>query len=91
MPSFLPVPWVTWQRFCVAGVVRERETRRPLQGLVVCAYDKDLITDDYLGECATDGEGRFEIRFTDADFKDAVETRPDLYLCVFERGEKTHR
>jgi carotenoid cleavage dioxygenase len=88
MPSFLPVPWIRWQRFVVDGVVREQESGRPLSGLVVCAFDKDLIKDDYLGECETDAAGRFEIRFTDADFKDAMESRPDIYLCVFAPGTR---
>lgn len=86
MPKFLPVPWIRWQRFRVEGVVREQESGSPLPGLVVCAFDKDLIKDDYLGETETDAEGRFEIRFTDADFKDAIESHPDLYLCVFSPG-----
>ena len=87
MPKFLPVPWIRWQRFRVAGIVQESETGRPLPGLVVCAFDKDVVTDDYLGESETDAVGRFEIRFTDADFKDAVESQPDLYLCVFVPGD----
>jgi hypothetical protein len=86
MPKFLPVPWIRWQRFRVAGVVRESESGRPLRDLLVRAFDKDLVQDDFLGESETDAGGRFEIRFTDADFKDAVESRPDLYLCVFVPG-----
>ncbi len=86
MPKFLSVPWMRWQRFRVTGVIREQESGRPLRGLLVRAFDKDLIRDDYLGEAETDGSGRFEIRFSDADFKDAVESQPDLYLCVFVPG-----
>ena len=88
MRGFLPVPWIRWQRFQVDGVVREQESGRPLPGLVVCAFDKDVLQDDYLGECETDASGRFEIRFTDADFKDATESRPDISLCVFSPGTR---
>ncbi len=88
MPKFLPVPWIRWQRFRVGGVIREKESGRPLQGLVVSAFDKDLVSDDYLGEAETDESGSFEIRFSDADFKDAVESQPDLYLCVFVPGTR---
>ena len=88
MPKFIPVPWVRWQRFRVGGTVREKETGRPLGGLLVCAFDKDALRDDYLGEAETDESGTFEIRFTDADFKDALESQPDLYLCVFVPGTK---
>jgi carotenoid cleavage dioxygenase len=86
MPDFIPVPWIQWQRFRVEGIVREHESGRPLPGVMVCAFDKDVVKDDFLGQCQTDDEGRFTIRFTDADFKDALETRPDLYLCVFVPG-----
>ena len=85
-PHLLPVPWIRWQRFRIDGVVREAGSGRPLPGLLVRAFDKDLLKDDFLGECETDAEGRFTIHFTDADFKDVVESQPDLYLCVFEPG-----
>ncbi len=88
MPQFLPVPWIRWQRFRVEGVIREKESGRPLPGLVVSAFDKDLVSDDYLGEAETDESGSFEIRFSDADFKDAIESQPDLYLCVFVPGTR---
>ncbi len=83
MPRFLPVPWIRWQRYRVAGVIHEEGTGRPLEGLRVAAFDKDVVKDDFLGEAMTDAEGRFEIRFTDADFKDLLESQPDIYLCVF--------
>lgn len=88
MPRLLPVPWIQWKRFHVSGVVRAQGSGEPLAGLVVCAFDEDLVKDDFLGECETDAEGRFEIRFMDADFKDAVESQPDLYLCVFVPGTR---
>ena len=83
MPKFLPIPWIQWKRHRVWGVVVEAETGRPLQGLLVNALDKDVLMDDFLGQCETDAEGKFEIRFTDADFKDFGETKPDIYLTVF--------
>ena len=88
MPDFLQVPWLQWKRFIVSGVVREAESGRAVPGLLVNAFDQDLVKDDYLGQCETDADGRFEIRFTDADFKDVVESRPDLYLCVIAPGSR---
>ena len=70
----------------VVGIVVEEESRRPLAGLRVRAYDKDLIRDDDLGDALTDVEGRFEIRFTEAQFRDFAETAPDLYLRIFDAG-----
>jgi carotenoid cleavage dioxygenase len=86
MPSFLPVPWYRWQRFRIEGVVRERESGRPLPGFTVRAFDRDVLRDDHLGDAPTDADGRFEIRFSDTLFKDAIESRPDIYLCVFAPG-----
>lgn len=88
MPTFLPVPWFRWQRFRVVGVVRELGSGRPLPGLNVCAFDRDVVQDDCLGRCATDETGRFEIHFTDAHFKDWLESRPDIYLCIFAPGSE---
>lgn len=72
-------------RFQIRGVVRERETGRPLPELVVRAYDKDLIFDDVLGFASTGEDGTFSIRFSTEDFKDLWESRPDIYLRVFDR------
>ena len=83
MVKLIPVPWLRWQRFRVSGVICEEESGRPLAGLHVQAFDKDVVSDDFLGDGSTNAEGRFEIRFTDADFKDAVEAQPDIYLRVY--------
>lgn len=86
MAKMIPVPWIRWQHFHVFGVVLEAESGRPLPRLQVQAFDKDLFSDDFLGEATTDDEGRFDIGFTDADFKDAVESQPDIYLTVLAPG-----
>lgn len=71
--------------FRVAGVVEEAETGRPLANLVVRAFDRDLIFDDKVGYTNTDDEGRFEIRFGTERFREFFETRPDLYLRIYDR------
>jgi hypothetical protein len=70
--------------FRVFGVIEEEETGRPLAGLIVRLFDRDLIFDDRIGFTTTDEDGRFEIRFTRADFRDVNESAPDLYLRVFD-------
>jgi len=70
--------------FRVHGSVVEDESGRPLAGLLVRAYDEDLVLDDHLGDARTDVQGRFEVVFTEVQFMDAFETRPDLYLRVFD-------
>jgi hypothetical protein len=75
--------------FRVEGIVEDAETGRALAGLIVRAFDKDLLFDDDLGSCTTDSLGRFLIRFTEDAFRDFAETTPDLYLRVFDsRGEQ---
>jgi carotenoid cleavage dioxygenase len=72
------------QVYRVFGVIEEEETRRPLAGLVVRAFDRDLIFDDRLGFTITDGDGRFEIRYASEQFRDLWESQPDIYLRVFD-------
>ena len=71
-------------RFRVLGMVTEEGSGRPLEALLVKAFDKDLLFDDFLGECHTDANGRFEIQYTELDFRDVFEQRPDLYLRIFD-------
>ena len=70
------------------GLVCEEGSGRPLEALLVKAYDKDVFFDDFLGERHTDANGRFEIQFTELDFRDVVEQRPDLYLRIFDSTGK---
>jgi len=70
--------------FRALGTVLEEGTERPLPGLRVRACDKDVFADDFLGEAVCDEQGRFEIVFTEVDFMDFHETRPDVYVCVFD-------
>lgn len=70
--------------FRVTGVVVEEESGDPLAGLVVRAYDKDLLFDDHLGDARTDAQGRFEIVFTEVQFQDFIETLPDVYVRVYD-------
>lgn len=69
--------------FRIIGVVREEESGLPLPGLFVKSYDKDMLFDDLLGSAVTDAEGRFEIIFDMKDFKDFLDTRPDIYFKVY--------
>lgn len=72
----------------VAGTVVELESGKPVQGLRVRAFDKDLIFDDELGDTLTDALGKFEIRFTEAQYRDFGETSPDLYIRIYDGSGK---
>ena len=67
----------------VKGRIVGRQSGAPVKGAEVEIYDKDLLLDDYLGTVTTDKDGRFEIDFTWAEYKDTVfEGRPDIFLKV---------
>jgi hypothetical protein len=71
------------------GTVIEEESGRPLEGLLVRAYDKDLIRDDHLGDVHTNAAGQFELAYSEYQFRDFNETLPDLYLRVYDAsGER---
>lgn len=72
----------------VIGTIVEEGSKKPLQGLRVRAYDKDWVFDDRLGETLTDATGRFEIAYTEVQFRDLEETLPDLYLRVYDASGK---
>jgi hypothetical protein len=75
--------------FRVTGIVRVRETCRPLPGLIIRAYDKDLLYDDLLGDTTTDASGRFEIRYAGSDFRELFERHPDIYFKILDiKGEQ---
>jgi carotenoid cleavage dioxygenase len=54
----------------------------------VRAYDKDWVFDDKLGDTLTDAEGRFEIEYSEYQFRDLEEKQPDLYLRVYDPSGK---
>ena len=72
------------QLFRISGIVEELETKRPLSGLIVRAFDKDVAFDDDLGMAVTDEVGLFRIEFSEAAFRDVWERRPDLYLRIYD-------
>jgi hypothetical protein len=70
-------------KYEITGVVLEKESGAPVRGLLVRGYDKDLIYDDLLGTAITDEEGRFTMAYTERDFSELFEKRPDIYLEVY--------
>jgi hypothetical protein len=70
----------------VLGIVREKESGKPLPGLLICAYDKDLLSSDFLGKTVTGEDGKFTIEYDSKDFQELLDRNPDIYVEVY-RGE----
>lgn len=68
--------------FVITGVVREKESKRGIPGLIVHAYDKDVLHDDLMGEDRTSCDGSFRITSKAGKFQDFFDTRPDIYLRI---------
>lgn len=67
------------ERFVVRGHVRI-EDGRPLPKVVVRAFDKDLRSEQPLGESATDQSGEYEITYTTDQFRRAEKKSADLVV-----------
>jgi carotenoid cleavage dioxygenase len=75
-------------RMRIVGTVVEEESGKPIADLRVRGYDKDWVFDDRLGDTITDAQGRFEISYTEIQFRDLEETLPDVYIRVFDSTGK---
>ena len=74
-----------------AWIVRGRVTGAvPAAGVIVRAFDKDIRSEELLGECVPGSDGQYEIRFESADFARADRPRsgPELRLRVFAGGQQ---
>jgi hypothetical protein len=74
----------------IVGTIVEEETGKPLAGLQVRAFDKDLLFDDKLGTAVTDAAGNYRIDYSAMDFSllEGLETVPELYIRVFDATRK---
>jgi hypothetical protein len=72
--------------FHISGRTIHHQTRQGIPNLRVEAWDKDLIFNDLVGSAITDEQGRFQITFTEAYFRECfLDRRPDLFFKVFNQ------
>ena len=71
--------------YVVRGNVTDGNNR-PLAGLLVKAYDRDLRSESVLGECLTDPKGSYRINYTPEAFVSDEKNTADLYVRVFTPG-----
>lgn len=74
----------------IIGTILEEESGKPLSGLQVRAFDKDLVFHDKLGVAVTDATGSFRIEYSQVDFSSifGTETVPDLFIRVYDATGK---
>jgi hypothetical protein len=73
----------------IMGTVVEAESGKPLAGLKVRGYDKDILIDDKLGSAITDANGAFRIDYSTVNYSHGLETTPELYVRVYDaKGKK---
>ncbi|MGH9929231.1 MAG: neuraminidase-like domain-containing protein, partial [Pyrinomonadaceae bacterium] len=68
--------------FVVRGKVRDVDGNL-LVGIVVQAFDKDLRSEELLGEATTNNAGEYEIRYSDQQFSRAEKGNADLVVKAF--------
>ncbi len=67
------------------GKVLVKETDKGIPNVTVKAFDKDLRTDDSLGETVTDMNGNYNIEYSEKDFRELFfDRKPDLYLTIHD-------
>lgn len=71
----------------ILGRVIRSDTGDGVPGVLVKAWDADLLFDDLVGSAPTDPDGRFHMDFDERYFRELFfDRRPDLYFEVFWRG-----
>ncbi|MBO0931390.1 hypothetical protein [Fibrella aquatilis] len=76
--------------YVICGQVTDCETRTPLAGLKVSAFDVDLLQDDALGTATTNATGHFVLYYSEAAFSKTIfnwlnvewPAGPDLYFKI---------
>lgn len=74
--------------FRISGRVIDRKSGAGVSGIIVRAYDKDLLFDDLLGTAITAADGTFELKYSESDFRELFERHPDIYLSLYEGSGK---
>src|SRR5450432_1026034 len=70
-------------RYKVYGAIRN-QYQQPMIQVTVRAFDKDIRTEQLLGEASTDQSGNYEIRYTRDQFASGDKLAADLILRVYD-------
>ncbi|MCF6147058.1 MAG: hypothetical protein E3K37_00185 [Candidatus Kuenenia sp.] len=79
----------TGNEWIVEGHVID-ENKNGIEGLTISVFDKDLFYDDRLGTAKTNKNGYFKVTYRTEDFRDLIETNPDIFITVYEGGNRVY-
>ncbi|TVQ06948.1 MAG: hypothetical protein EA361_18945 [Bacteroidetes bacterium] len=79
---YFPEPGDGKNEFMVSGTVY-LDDGRPLPGVLVRAYDKDMRSEEILGEILTDKQGNYQIVYYEHQFSRAEKGTADLIIRVY--------
>jgi hypothetical protein len=66
----------------IFGTVVEPQSGRGVPGVVIAAFDKDPLFDDFLGEVMSTSTGEFHLACGERKIKRFLDRKPDLYVKV---------
>ena len=66
----------------IFGRVVEAQSGKGIPGVVIAAYDKDPVFDDFLGEVLSTVTGDFHIVYDESKFSSPFDRKPDIYVKV---------
>ncbi|MCI0627640.1 MAG: hypothetical protein L0387_39320 [Acidobacteria bacterium] len=75
---------ITTVRFIVSGKVSVSGEVFDLSGYIIRAFDKDLRSEELLGEAVTNVEGTYQISYTGERFRRAEKGTADLFFRIFD-------
>lgn len=73
------------QKFVVQGMILDAN-RRPLPEMLVKVFDRDLRSEQLLGEALTNNQGTYKITYTNSQFRRAEKRSADLLVCALDQG-----
>ncbi|MGH8613061.1 MAG: hypothetical protein ACREYF_13855 [Gammaproteobacteria bacterium] len=75
---------ITTVRFTISGKVIVSGEVFDLSGYKIQVFDKDLRTEQLLGEAVTNVEGTYQINYTGEQFRRAEKGTADLFFRIFD-------
>src|ERR1035437_454161 len=77
----------TNDRNSIVGTVRN-QYQQPMPGTIVCAFDKDIRSEQSLGKVQTNDQGYYIIIYSQQQFADTDKNAADVFLRLYDASGK---